>query len=44
MVTILISAAFRGAKLIRGGRLFQRGYPKVWPLLEGGGYLRPGGY
>ena len=41
MVTILISAAFRGAALIsgeariRGRRLFLCGYPKVRRLLEG---------
>ena len=40
MVTILISAAFRGAVLIRGGesirgrRLFQCGNPKVQRLFE----------
>ena len=50
MVPTLISAAFRDAALIRGevfirGRyLFQRGYPKVSRLLEGGPYLRPGTY
>ena len=44
MVTILISAAFRGAALLRGRRLFQCGYPKVRRLLEGGAYLRPGAY
>ena len=41
VVTILISAAFRGAELIRGRHLFQCGYLKVqrlfeaWRLLEG---------
>ena len=56
IVTILISAAFRGAALIRGNalirgmRLFQCGYPKVWlllerrRLLEGGAYLRSSSY
>ena len=50
MVTILISAAFRGAALIRrealtrGRRLFECGYPKVRRLLEGGVYLRPDTY
>ena len=50
IVTILISAVFRGAALIRGEalirgrRLFQCGYPKVRRLLEGGSYLRPGDY
>ena len=50
MVTILISAAFRGAVLIRkevliGGKcLFQYGYPKVQHFLEGSTYLRPGAY
>ena len=56
MGTILISAAFRGAvlireevlirgeALIREKRLFQCGYPKVRRLLEGGTYLRPGAY
>ena len=50
IVTILISAAFGGAALIRGEaltrgrRLFQCGYPKVRRLLEGGAYLRPGAY
>ena len=40
MVTTLTSAAFigvaliRGEVLIRGRRLFQCGYPKVWRLLE----------
>ena len=40
MVTIVISAAFRGAALIRGRRIFQCGYPKLgrlhetWRLLE----------
>ena len=50
MVTILISAAVRGAPLFRGGvlikgrRLFQCGYPKVRGLLEGGVFLKPGAY
>ena len=50
IVTILISAAFggaalvRGEALIRGRRLFQCGYPKVRHLLKGGAYLRPGAY
>ena len=50
METFLISAAFKGAVLIkgetltRGRRLFQGGYPKVWCLLEGGAYLRPSAY
>ena len=34
IVTILNSAAFRGAALIRARRLFQCGYPKVRPLFE----------
>ena len=41
MVTILISAAFKGAVLIRGeapirggGRLFKYGHPKKWRLSE----------
>ena len=34
----------RGEALIRGRRLFQRGYQKVQRLLEGGAYLRPGAY
>ena len=47
MVTILMSAAFRGAALIRGQalirerRLFQFGYPKVWRLLEDGFIRKP---
>ena len=47
MVTILISAAFKGAVLIRGeapirggGRLFKYGHPKKRRLLEGGAYLK----
>ena len=50
LVTIPISAAFRGAgsirgeALIRGRGLFQCGYPKGRRLLEGGTYLRPGAY
>ena len=50
IVTILITATFRGATLIRektlirGRLLFQCGYPKVWCLLEGGTYLGPGAY
>ena len=50
MVTILISAAFKGATLvrgealIRGRRLFLCGYPNVWHLLEGEAYLRPGAH
>ena len=44
MVTILISASFRGVALIRGRRLFQCGYPKMWRILEGGAYFRPGAY
>ena len=49
-ITILISAAFRGAAPvrgevhIRGRRLFQYGYLKVRRLLEGSAYLRPGAY
>ena len=49
-VTIPINAAFRVAVviredvLIRGGRFFQCGCPKVPRLLEGGAYLRPGVY
>ena len=39
MVTILLSAAFRGVALIRGRRLFQCGDPKVRRLLEEIGYL-----
>ena len=34
----------RGEALIRGGRLFQCGYPKVWRLLEGVTFLRSGTY
>ena len=34
MLTILISAAFKGAALIRGRRLFQFGYSKVRRLFE----------
>ena len=44
IVTILISAAFRGALPIRGRRLFQYGYPKVRRLLENCAYLTPGAY
>ena len=50
ILTILISAAFggatliRGEALIRGRRLFHCGYLKVRHLLEGGAYLRPGAY
>ena len=50
IVTILISASFRGATLIRGEKLvrgrclFQFGYIKVHRLLEGGAYFRPGAY
>ena len=50
MVTILISAVFRGAALIRGealirGRhLFECEYAKVQRLLEGNAYFRPGAY
>ena len=49
-VTILISATFRGAALIRGEtlisirRLFQCGYPKVQCLLEGEAHLSPDAY
>ena len=43
VVTIRLSTTFRGA-LLRGKRLFQCGYPKVWHLLEGDAYLRPGAY
>ena len=50
MVTILISAAFRRAVLIRGDvlineeRLFQHGHPKERSLLEGGACLKLGAY
>ena len=50
VVTIVISAAFRGAALIRGEalirgtRLFQCGYPKVWRLLEASAYFSSGTY
>ena len=44
MVTILISAIYRGAALIRGRCLFQCGHSKVWHVLEGSTYLRPGAY
>ena len=44
MVTIVISAAFRGAALIRGRHLFQCGHPEVRRLLEGGAYLRLDAY
>ena len=50
MVTILQSAALRGAAiirrkaLIRGNRFFQQGLLKVRRLLEGSAYLRPGTY
>ena len=50
IIIIIISAVFRGAALIRreplirGRRLFQCGYPKVWRLLESAVYLRPGAY
>ena len=46
MVTVLISAAFRGAAfirgepLIKGRRLFHYGRPKERPLLEGSAYPR----
>ena len=46
MVTILKSAAFRGAELIRAKafirvrRLFQCEHLKMWHLLEGGTYFR----
>ena len=46
MVTVLISAAFRGAAfirgepLIKGRRLFHYGRPKERPLLEWGAYPR----
>ena len=49
-MTILISAAFRVAALIRWEALvrerylFQCGYPKVRRLLEEGASLRPGAY
>ena len=48
MVTVLISATFgsaaliRGEALIRARRFFECGYPKARHLLEGGAYLRPG--
>ena len=50
MVTVLKSAAFRGAALMRGEaliggkRLFQCGYAKIRSLLEGGTYLRTGAH
>ena len=44
IVTILISAVFRGVALVRGTRLLQCGYPKVRCLFEGGAYSRPGAY
>ena len=44
MVTILISAAFKVAALIRGIRFFQCEYPKKRRLLEAGAYLRPDAY
>ena len=50
IVTILISAIFRGAALIRGEtlirrrRLFHCGFPEVCRLLEGSAYLRPDAY
>ena len=50
IVSISISAAFRGTALIRGQalirerRLFQCGYQKVRRLLESGAYLRPSSY
>ena len=50
MVTVLISAAFRGVALIRGEAhireksLFQCEHPRVRRLLEGGAYLRLGTY
>ena len=44
IVTILISAVFRGVALITGRHLFQCGYPKVRRLSDGGTYLRPGAY
>ena len=44
IVTTLISAGFTDAALIRGRCLFQCRYPKVWRLLAGGHYLRPGAY
>ena len=34
MVTILISAGFRGAALVKGRHLFKCGYPKVRRLFE----------
>ena len=44
LVTMLISAAFRGVGLIRWRRLFQCGHPKLRHLLEGGAYSRPVAY
>ena len=50
IVTILISAIFRGVALIkrealiRGKRLLNYGYSKVRHLLEGDAYLNPGAY
>ena len=44
MVAILTSAAFRAAVLIRGTRLFQCGYRRMWRLFEGGAYVRLGAY
>ena len=50
IVTILISAVFRSAMLIKdevlikGRCLLQCGYPDVRWLLEGSTYLRPGAY
>ena len=50
IVTILMSAAFRGATfiseeaLIRRKRLFQCGYPKMRLLFRNGAYLTPNTY
>ena len=51
MVTILISAAFRGATLIRegalirgGGRLLEGGAYFNMDVQKSGAYLRPGAY
>ena len=41
MLHVELRLLLGGAKLFRGRRLFQCGYPKERHLLEGGVYLRP---